>query len=122
LLESLEVSEVLLSEIDLNDRYDAENFSKEYLRVDNLLAHKPTTKLEKLGSLVASAFYPAATHLYEIGDTPLIRCTDCINYPFITNHQENDFARLTQDFINTENGLSVVKKGEIVITKNIIFA
>jgi len=47
LLASLEVSEVLLSEIDLNDRYDAENFSKEYLRVDNLLSHKPTTKLEK---------------------------------------------------------------------------
>jgi len=40
LLESLEVSEVGFSAIDLNDRYDAENFSKEYLRVFKFLKNK----------------------------------------------------------------------------------
>lgn len=77
-------------------------------------------KTQKLGSLsttVASAFYPAATQLYEVGDTPFVRCVDCIEYPIITTAQDSKFEKIPLDFAKSNKGISFIKTNEIVITK-----
>ena len=64
MLEGLEVSEVLFSNIDLGDRIDAEYFGKENIRVEKKLKDIHAIELRNIGKFVASAFYPAATQLY----------------------------------------------------------
>ncbi|MEY4768798.1 MAG: hypothetical protein RL637_1437, partial [Pseudomonadota bacterium] len=117
LLERLEISEVLFSKIDLKDRFDAEYFWKDSLHIQELLEQKNSIKFNKFGDFVASAFYPAATHLYEIGDMPFIRCVDCISYPFITNLQNDSFEKIPAEFAKEQSGISLLSKGDIVITK-----
>jgi type I restriction enzyme S subunit len=116
-LEGLEVSEVLLSEIDLGDRFDAEFFEKEDLRVEKILRKLHSNELRTYGKFVASAFYPAATHLYEIGTVPFIRCVDSVKFPVITNEQNDYFEKIPSDFIENNSGVNTLEKGDIVITK-----
>lgn len=117
MLEGLEVAEVLLSNVDLGDRIDAEFFEKEDLRVEHILKQKNAPELRSFGTFVASAFYPAATHLYEIGDTPFIRCVDCVNYPIITTEQDKTFEKIPLTFAQEQSGVNTIHKGDIVITK-----
>ena len=117
LMDGLECSEVLLSEIDLGDRIDAEYFTKEYLNIQHNLSLVKTLKIGELASTVASAFYPAATQLYAAGDTPFIRCVDCINYPIISNEQDTSFEKIPRSFARDNHGVSMLEKNEIVITK-----
>ena len=74
-------------------------------------------ELRNFGEFVASAFYPAATELYNIGDVPFMRCVDCISYPGITHQQDNLFERIPADFVAGNKGVSTLNRGEIVITK-----
>ena len=117
LLEGLEISEVWLSNIDLGDRIDADFFTKENIQIENILKEHKAVELRSFASFVASAFYPAATQLYEIGDTPFIRCVDCINYPLITKKQDNSFEKIPMAFVEENNGISLLNKNDIVITK-----
>ena len=117
LMDGLEAAEVNFSEIDLGDRFDAEYFWKDSLRVQALLNQRETEPFRNLGDFVASAFYPAATQLYEFGDTPFIRCVDCINYPLITQDQDEQFERIPFSFVEESKGINVLKKGDLVITK-----
>lgn len=117
MLKGLEISEVLFSKIDLGDRIDSEFFEKEDLRVEHILKSKNSIELRKFGNFVASAFYPAATHLYEIGDTPFIRCVDCIKFPLITSEQDSTFEKIPLDFVLNQSGINTLNKGDIVITK-----
>jgi restriction endonuclease S subunit len=116
-LEGLEVSEVLFSKIDLGDRCDAEYFGKQDLQVEYILKKNHSVELRRLGTFVASAFYPAATQLYEFGDTPFIRCVDCINYPLITKKQADSFEKIPKSFIEENKGINMLNKGDMVITK-----
>ncbi|WP_455474984.1 restriction endonuclease subunit S [Bartonella sp. B30(2025)] len=116
-MEGLEVSEVLLSHIDLGDRFDAEFFAKSDLEIEIKLIKKKSVELRTLGEFVASAFYPSATHLYEIGNTPFIRCVDCVNFPVITQYQNDLFEKLPMSFITEEKGINLLNKNDIVITK-----
>jgi len=111
------VSVVKYSDIDLGDRFDAEYFSKNGLKIQNILSKKEGQPLGSFGTFVGSAFYPSAVHLYEIGDTPFIRCVDCINFPFITRKQDSNFERLPLSFIFEQGGIQTLKKGDMVITK-----
>lgn len=117
MLEGLEISILPLSYLDLNDRVDAEYFQKYNLIVKKKLLLKPHKKLSEVATFVASAFYPAATHLYDIGNTPFIRCVDCINFPLITKEQDSLFEKIPMDFVNDNNGVTTLQKGDIVITK-----
>lgn len=117
LLEGLEISEVWLSDIDLGDRIDADFFTKENIQIENKLKEHKAVELRSFASFVASAFYPAATQLYEIGDTPFIRCVDCINYPLITKKQDTSFEKIPKAFVEENNGISLLNKNDIVITK-----
>ncbi len=117
LLKGLEISEVWLSDIDLGDRIDADFFTKENIQIENKLKEHKAVELRSFASFVASAFYPAATQLYEIGDTPFIRCVDCINYPLITKKQDNSFEKIPMAFVEENNGISLLNKNDIVITK-----
>lgn len=76
-----------------------------------------TKKLGSLSTTVASAFYPAATQLYEIGDTAFVRCVDCIDYPIISTEQDSKFEKIPLDFAKSNKGISFIKSDEIVITK-----
>jgi len=87
------------------------------LRVEHILREKNAPELRQFGNFVASAFYPAATHLYEIGDTPFIRCVDCVRYPLITKEQDNSFEKIPLTFVNEQSGVNTLNKGDIVITK-----
>jgi len=117
LMSGLEAVEIKLSDIDLGDRYDAEFFAKEYLHIQNRLKHCNTVILGSISKMVASAFYPAATDLYSIGDTPFIRCVDCIPYPVITERQDDTFERIPLQFAIENKGISFLNRGDIVITK-----
>ena len=116
-MDGLEISEVVFSNIDLGDRYDAEYFTKEYLDIEQQLEKVTTKKVGELSTAVASAFYPAATQLYSIGDTAFVRCVDCIDFPIITRVQDDLFEKIPYSFGKENKGISFLKKGEIVITK-----
>lgn len=116
-MEGLEISEVIFSKVDLGDRFDAEYFWKDSLHIQELLEQKGAVKFNEIGDFVASAFYPAATHLYESGDTPFIRCVDCIKYPLITKEQNDSFEKIPLSFANESGGINFLKKGDLVITK-----
>ncbi|MDR2789621.1 MAG: restriction endonuclease subunit S [Campylobacteraceae bacterium] len=116
-MEGLEASEVRLSELNLGDRCDAEYFSKQDLEIEIILKRTSARELRSFGNFVASAFYPAATQLYEFGDIPFVRCVDCINFPLITTKQEYFFEKIPKTFINANKGINILKKGDIVITK-----
>lgn len=117
LLKGLEISEVLFSNIDLGDRIDADYFTKENLQIEQELKVQGAIELRKLADFVASAFYPAATQLYDIGDTPFIRCVDCINYPLITKKQDESFEKIPISFVEENKGVSMINRNDIVITK-----
>ena len=116
-MSGLECSEVSMKNIDLGDRIDAEYFTHTYLHIESLLSQKETVPLKKLGSLVASAFYPAATQLYDSGEVPFVRCVDSISFPAITHVQENSFERIPESFISENKGINKIKQNDIVITK-----
>ena len=117
MLKGLEVSEVMLSKIDLGDRFDAEYFTKENIQIELTLQKAEAIELRNFATFVASAFYPAATQLYEIGDTPFIRCVDCINHPLITKGQDSLFEKIPLSFATENKGISILDKNDIVITK-----
>jgi len=117
LMDRIEAAEVRFSEIDLGDRFDAEYFWKENLIIQAILKKKNTIAFYKLGHFVASAFYPAATQYYEIGDTPFIRCVDCIKYPLITNDQDDLFEKLPYSFVKESKGINLLSQRDMVITK-----
>lgn len=117
MLEGLEVSEVMLSDIDLGDRFDAEFFEKDDLKIEIKLRERNSVELRQFGKFVGSAFYPAATHLYQDGEVPFIRCVDCIKFPLITSEQDSLFERIPHDFVSTQSGVQTLLKGDMVITK-----
>lgn len=112
-----EVAEIRFKNVDLKDRADAEFFSKENLLINERLNHTQTIELGELGKIAVSAFYPAATHLYEIGEVPFIRCVDCINFPVISDSQNDSFERIPQDFLDRHSNIDTVKRNELIITK-----
>ncbi len=113
----MQYSIVSYSEIDLGDRIDAEYFQPTYLHIEEKLIENRAIPLRDFCSITGSAFYPAATHLYEAGDLPFIRCVDCISYPTITSRQNALFEKIPRDFANEHKNIKRLSKGEIVITK-----
>ena len=117
LMDGLECSEVMLSQIDLGDRFDSEYFTKNYLHISEQLKKVNTKPLGKISTTVASAFYPAATQLYSIGDTAFARCVDCVNYPIISKDQDAKFEKIPYAFAVKSKGISILKNEDIIITK-----
>ena len=105
---------IQFNDLDLGDRFDAEYYQPSFLEVATALKDKGES-IEKLAKITCSAFYPAATDLYEIGEVPFIRCGDVISYPVITADQF--FEKIPQYFINENKNVKTVKTGDIVITK-----
>jgi hypothetical protein len=116
-LEGLEVSIVSFSGLNLADRTDAEYFSKENRAVEHALRDHDAVPLREFGKLVGSAFYPAATDLYEEGDVPFARCVDCIKYPIITHQQYDNFVRVPAWFVEQSKQIDCATRGDIIITK-----
>ena len=113
----MQYSIINYSEIDLGDRIDAEYFQPTYLHIEEKLVENHAVPLRGFCSITGSAFYPAATHLYEVGDLPFIRCVDCISYPIITSRQNILFEKVPRDFADEHKNIKRLSKGEIVITK-----
>lgn len=113
----MQYSIVDYSEIDLGNRIDAEYFQPTYLHIEEELIQNDAIPLREFCSITGSAFYPAATHLYEIGNLPFMRCVDCISYPVITTRQDQRFEKIPIDFANEHKNIKRLSKGEIVITK-----
>ena len=113
----MQVSVVKFSNIDLGNRIDAEYFDPFYLSIAKTLTNLKSKKLAMYCDITGSAFYPAATHLYEIGEVPFIRCVDCINYPIITPNQNDSFERLPKYFVDEQPNIKVLRNNDIVITK-----
>jgi len=113
----MQFSSVNYSEVDLGNRIDAEYFQPTYLHIEKELLKHNAEPLRNYCSITGSAFYPAATHLYEFGDLPFMRCVDCISYPVITTRQDALFEKIPIEFANEHKNIKRLKKGEIVITK-----
>ena len=113
----MQVSSVNFSDIDLGNRIDAEYFQPTYLHIEEKLIEKHATPLRQFCQITGSAFYPAATHLYEFGDLPFIRCVDCIPFPAITKRQDQSFEKIPHGFADAHKNIKRLRKGEIVITK-----
>jgi len=116
-LEGLEIGVLSKKELNLEDRIDAEYFKRQNLLIENKLKSLPYKALGEIATFVASAFYPAATQLYAIGDIPFIRCIDCIDFPLITNGQNELFEKIPLNFVQNNSGVSTLGKGDIIITK-----
>jgi hypothetical protein len=108
-------SSIALSEVIAQKRIDGEYFQPEFLEVATQLRSAEHKRLGNLSTIVTSAFYPAATDLYEHGDIPFIRGVDVISYPVITNDQP--FERIPLSFIRESKGIQELHAGDIVITK-----
>ena len=117
MLKGLEVTEVNVKDIDFSDRIDAEYFSRVDLQIQSKLRQKGASELRDFCDFVASAFYPAATQLYEIGDTPFVRCVDCISHPIITHDQDDAFEKIPRAFVEENKGVSFLGRNDIVLTK-----
>ena len=113
----MQFSIVNYSEVDLGNRIDAEYFQPTYLHFEEELLRHSAEPLRNYCSITGSAFYPAATHLYEIGNLPFMRCVDCISYPAITMRQNDLFEKIPIDFADGHKNIKRLKKGEVVITK-----
>lgn len=74
-----------------------------------------TVPLRKLGHFSCSAFYPAATHLYNDEGRPFLRCVDIVDYPIIPSDQP--FARIPSEFADAYSTIRHLKAGDIVISK-----
>lgn len=116
-MEGLEVSIVPFSGLNLGDRADAEYFSKENRAIEKSLKDHDALPLRRFGTLVGSAFYPAATALYNEGDIPFARCVDCIDHPVITQHQDGEFVRVPSWFVEQSKQIDLVGRYDIIITK-----
>lgn len=117
MMDGLEYSEILFSQIDLGDRFDSDYYTKNYLHISDQMSKVSTEKLGKLATAVASAFYPAATQLYSEGDTAFARCVDCVSYPVITKDQDSKFEKIPYTFGKKNKGISFIKTEDIIITK-----
>ena len=96
-------------------RLDPEYYLPVHTKVESILAKVPTESLGKIGKLSCSAFYPAATHLYEFGDMPFLRCVDIIDYPVLRPDQP--FALIPQAFVHAHKSIRCLSAGDIVISK-----
>ncbi len=113
----MQYSIINYSEVDLGNRIDAEYFQPTYLHIEEELIAKKSTPLRTYCDITGSAFYPAATQLYAIGDLPFIRCVDCIPFPTITKRQDISFEKIPLYFANEYKNIKRLAKGDIVITK-----
>ena len=113
----MQYSVVNYSKIDLGDRIDAEYFEPSYLKNENRLKNLGARPLSDYAKVTSSAFYPSATGYYEIGELPFIRCVDCIDYPAITELQNDSFEKLPHDFIDANKTIQKISNEDIVITK-----
>ena len=48
---------------------------------------------------------------------PFIRCVDCVDFPLITQFQDNLFEKLPISFIKEQKGINLLNRNDIVITK-----
>jgi len=112
-----QISYIKYSDIDLKDRIDAEFFKPDYLQIDKKIRSKPYLLLADIAKLDASAFYPAATHLYKTGDVPFARCVDCINFPFVEKNRLSEFEKIPEDFIKRNKTVKKIKQHDLIITK-----
>jgi len=108
-------SEVLYSLVSQQERLDAEYFMPFLLELDRKLSDRHSVPLGDLAHILCSAFYPAATDLYDYGDTPFLRCVDIINHPILTPDQP--YANIPADFIKDHSSVRCIKGGDIVISK-----
>jgi hypothetical protein len=113
----MKISIVKSSKIDLGDRIDSEYFEPSYLDNENRLKRLHAQPLSNYCKLLSSAFYPAATDYYSIGEVPFVRCVDCIEFPAITTLQESSFEKLPISFIKENKTIKLLKREDIVITK-----
>lgn len=100
------------------ERIDAEYFHPLFLHlVEKLKSTNKLINLSSIASITASAFYPAATQLYESGDTPFARCVDVVNFPIISKTQLEDFVKIPSEFYRKHKNVKVLRKGDVIISK-----
>lgn len=116
-MEGLEISIQRFSEIRLGDRSDAEYYSKENIAIEHALIDHHARPISRFSTVIASAFYPAATDLYGSGDIPFARCVDCVPYPVISHLQDALFERIPRWFMEESGQVQRVKRGDIIVTK-----
>lgn len=97
------------------ERIDAEYFDAEYIKNELKIENKNYSTLESFWKVDASAFYPAATHLYEKWDIPFARCVDVVNYFIIDDKQE--FEKIPSEFLDENKNIKIAYPWDIIITK-----
>ncbi len=114
----MQTSVIQFSDLDLGDRIDAEYFMPTYLHIEEKIKKQHFVYLREIADFAVSAFYPAATQLYESGDVPFSRCVDSINFPIMDTDREGDFAKIPNDFlVEYSASIKTVGKEDIIITK-----
>jgi type I restriction enzyme S subunit len=106
---------VKTSDLSNHNRSDPEYYLPNHTTIESYLEKVPTLPLGSLGDFCCSAFYPAATHLYNNDGRPFLRCVDIIEHPIISADQS--FARIPVSFANKYSTIRHLKSGDIVISK-----
>ena len=113
-----QISYIKYRELDLGDRIDAEFFRPDYLKIERKILSQKFSLLNQIARLDTSAFYPAATHLYNDGTIPFVRCVDCINYPLLEQTRLGEYEKIPEFFLNDNNKfIKKIHRNDIVITK-----
>ena len=106
---------VPVAEMVEHGRLDPEYFSPAHRDLEFKLSRLNSVPLGTLGSFTCSAFYPAATHLYDADGVPFIRCVDLVDYPIVTPDQP--FVRIPNWFVSSHGSIRTAKEGDIIISK-----
>ncbi|MAE81830.1 MAG: hypothetical protein CMB80_03765 [Flammeovirgaceae bacterium] len=119
MLEGLEISEIMFSELDhIKNRIDAEYYQKNFLEIDSKIKAIGETNLIKIeASLDCSAFYPSITEYYDFlgNGVPFLR----------VNEIKNGLVKLTEStaFLPQEildrntSTIAVGYPGDLIIAK-----
>ena len=103
------------SEIVSHGRSDPEYFLPHHTSIEVELSKVPTLPMRDIGRFTCSAFYPAATHLYNENGMPFLRCVDIVDYPVLSPDQP--YARIPASFVNAYSSVRCLAPGDIVISK-----
>lgn len=109
------VMTAMTSDLHLHGRSDPEYYLPSHTAVEADLSHVPTVSLRQLGHFSCSAFYPAATHLYNDRGIPFLRCVDIIDFPVLSPDQP--FARIPETFVSNHGSIRSLSAGDVVISK-----
>jgi len=112
LLEGLEISEVLVSELYSHLRIDADTYRPFYVDIENAILKKNYTTLGKISQVFKKGIFDIKASVYSNAGIPFVRISNLKNMGISTN----DLIYIPKDE-NERNINTFLKRGDIILSK-----